>query len=57
MVIVIVVVFVVLVIFSIHFIKQHSFLDVLAAVPMCFIAEAVAFKPYWHNQRLKHLHT
>ena len=50
-------VFVVLVIFSIHFIKQHSFLDVLAAVPMCFIAEAVAFKPYWHNQRLKHLHT
>ncbi len=51
-----VVVFVVLVILSIHFIKQHSFLDVLAAIPMCFIAEVVAFQPYWHNKYLKHLH-
>ena len=52
-----VVVFVVFVILSIHFIKQHSFLDVLAAVPMCFVAEAIAFKPYWKNRRLKQLHT
>lgn len=51
-----VVVFVVFVILSIHFIKQHSFLDVLAAVPMCFVAEAFAFKPYWHKKGLKHLH-
>lgn len=51
-----VVVFVGFVILSIHFIKQHSFLDVLAAVPMCFLAELIAFQPYWHNMRLKYLH-
>lgn len=51
-----VVVFVVFVILSIHFIKQHSFVDVLAALPMCFIAELVAFRPYWHKMRLKYLH-
>ena len=47
---------VVLVFLSIHFVKQHSFIDALAAVPVCFIAEAIAFQPYWHEKRLKLQH-
>ncbi len=41
---------VVFIVLSILFIKQHSFLDVLAAIPVCCAAELVAFRPYWRRK-------
>ncbi len=43
-----VVVAVVLICMSVNFVKQHSFLDVVAAIPVCLLAELIAFgKSYW----------
>lgn len=41
-------VFVILVCMSVAFIKQHSVLDIFAAIPMCLVAEIIVFgKSYW----------
>ena len=43
-----VVVAVILICMAVNFVKQHSFVDVVAAVPVCLVAEAIAFgKSYW----------
>lgn len=42
-----VVIFVVLVILSTMFIKQHSAMDALAAIPVCMLAEWVVFRDWW----------
>ncbi len=48
--------FVVLVCFSVVFIKQHSVLDILAAIPVCLLAEWIAYgKAYW-KPRLVGIH-
>ena len=37
---------------SVCFVKQHSALDVLAAVPVCLLAEGIVFgKDYWHSRQ------
>ena len=47
-----IVVAVVLICLSTMFIKQHSFCDVLAALPVCALAEYIAFgKSYWRVRR------
>ena len=44
-------VFVILVCMSVAFIKQHSVLDIFAAIPMCLFAEALVFgKSYWFKK-------
>ena len=41
-------VFVLLIILSVCFVKQHSVLDVLAALPLCLLAEIIVFgRGYW----------
>ena len=41
-------IFVLMVCAAVCFVKQHSALDVLAALPVCFLAEALVFgKDYW----------
>ena len=48
-----VVIFVFFVCISVAFTKQHSVVDIFAAIPLCFIAELVAFeKSYWRPRRL-----
>ena len=43
-----VVVAVILICLSTAFIKQHSIVDAFAAIPVCILAELIAFgKPYW----------
>ena len=40
--------FVSMICLSICFVKQHSFLDIVAALPMCLLAEAILYgKDYW----------
>ena len=40
--------FVVMVCVSVCFVKQHSALDVLAALPLCLLAEALVYgRDYW----------
>lgn len=40
--------FVLMVCLAVCFIKQHSFVDVLAAIPVCLIAEGIVYgKDYW----------
>ena len=29
------------------FVKQHSAVDVFAALPVCVLAEAIVFRDYW----------
>lgn len=36
---------------SVMFVKQHSFLDVVAAIPMCIVAEMVAYKRSYYGDR------
>lgn len=50
---IVVVVFVVLVCLSTMFIKQHSALDVLAALPMCLLAELVVYRDRYFPQKAK----
>ena len=34
--------------FAVSFVKQHSALDVIAALPVCLLAEALVYgKEYW----------
>ncbi len=41
---------VVLVCLSVAFVKQHSVIDVFVALPMCLLAEAIAFGGYWKKR-------
>lgn len=42
------VVIAVLICMSVNFVKQHSFVDVIAAIPLCVLAEFIAFgSSYW----------
>lgn len=45
--------FAVMVCLAVCFVKQHSVLDVLAALPLCLLAEAVAYGRSWWLPRLK----
>lgn len=48
-----IVVFVVLICLSVVFIKQHSVIDIFAAIPVCFLAEWIAYgKSYWKPRLL-----
>ena len=47
----IVVVFVILVCLSVAFTKQHSVVDIFAALPVCLLAEVLAFRPYYKSKR------
>ena len=44
-------VFVILVCLSVSFTKQHSVVDIFAAVPVCLVAEGVAFYQYYKGKR------
>ena len=46
-----VVIFVILVCLSVAFTKQHSVVDIFAALPMCLLAEIIAFGSYYKNKR------
>lgn len=48
---VIVTVFVILVCLSVAFTKQHSVVDIFAALPVCLIAEIVAFWGYYKEKK------
>ncbi len=47
----IVVIFVILVCLSVAFTKQHSVVDIFAALPVCLLAEILAFGKYYKNKR------
>ena len=48
-----VVIFVFFVCISVSFTKQHSVVDIFAAIPLCILAELIAFeKSYWRPRRL-----
>ena len=48
-----IVIFVALICLSVAFTKQHSVVDIYAAIPVCLLAEALVFgKSYWYH-RLK----
>ncbi len=50
---VVVVIFVFFVCISVSFTKQHSVVDIFAAIPLCILAELIAFeKSYWRPRRL-----
>lgn len=46
----IVVIFVILVCLSVAFTKQHSVVDIFAAIPVCLLAEVVAFWKYYKGK-------
>lgn len=48
---ILVVFLVIMICLSVMFVKQHSFVDVVAALPMCVIAEIIAFHR-WYRQKL-----
>ena len=48
-----VVIFVILVCLSVAFVKQHSVVDIYAAIPMCLLAEALVFGKSWWLPRLR----
>ena len=45
--------FAVMVCVAVCFVKQHSALDVFAALPVCVLAEAVAYGKSWWLPRLQ----
>lgn len=47
----IVVIFVILVCLSVAFTKQHSVVDIFAAIPVCLVAEIFAFRKYYKSKR------
>ena len=51
-----IVVFVFLICISVAFVKQHSVMDIYAAIPMCFVAELIAYGGYWKERRLQRSH-
>ena len=40
-------IFVIMICLSVCFVKQHSAVDVFAALPVALVAEAVVWKDYW----------
>lgn len=45
---------VIMICLSTMFIKQHSFVDVYAALPVCVLAEIIAYyRPYWYPKHQK----
>jgi len=46
----VVVIFVILVCLSVAFTKQHSVVDIFAAIPVCIVAEIVAFGGYYKKK-------
>ena len=38
---------------SVAFVKQHSVVDIFAAIPVCIIAEWIAFGTYWKGKHKK----
>lgn len=46
-----VVIFVIFVCLSVAFTKQHSVVDIYAALPVCLVAELVAFRRYYKNKK------
>lgn len=48
-----VVIFVIGVCLSVAFTKQHSVVDIFAALPVCLIAEIFAFRKYYRNRKEK----
>lgn len=42
---------VVMICLSVAFTKQHSVVDIFAALPVCLVAELVAFRKYYKNKR------
>lgn len=47
----VVVIFVILVCLSVAFTKQHSVVDIFAALPVCLVAEILAFGKYYKTKR------
>lgn len=47
----IVVIFVLLVCLSVAFTKQHSVVDIFAALPVCLVAEVFAFRKYYKSKK------
>lgn len=47
----IVTVFVIGVCLSVAFTKQHSVVDIFAAIPVCIVAEIFAFRPYYRSKK------
>ena len=45
-----IIIFCFMVIFSVAFIKQHSVVDIFVAMPVCLLAEIIAFKDYWNKK-------
>lgn len=45
--------FCVVVCISVAFVKQHSVVDIYAAMPVCVVAEAIAFGKYWKERFVK----
>lgn len=45
----IIVIFVILIILATMFIKQHSAVDAFAAIPVCLLAEFIAFRGWWKS--------
>ena len=35
---------------STAFVKQHSVVDIYAAMPVCLLAEIIAYGKYWKNK-------
>ena len=48
---VVVTAFVVMVCLSVAFTKQHSVVDIFAAIPVCIVAEIFAFRPYYKRKK------
>jgi hypothetical protein len=46
-----VVIFVIFVCLSVAFTKQHTVVDIYAALPVCLVAELVAFRRYYKNKK------
>ncbi len=46
-----VVIFVILVCLSVAFTKQHSVVDIFAAMPVCLVAEIFAFRKYYKSKK------
>jgi len=48
-----IILFCILVCLSVAFVKQHSVVDIFAALPMCLLAELIAFWPYWKRKVIR----
>ncbi len=41
---------VIMICLAVCFVKQHSFVDVVAALPVCLLGEAIVFRGYWKRK-------